>query len=198
MSYGKKFEDALVHASRIHQDQKRKGTEIPYITHLLAVAAIVGENGGTEDEVVAALLHDAIEDTSETRESLTGLFGETVAEIVSGCSDADSFPKPPWLERKQAYIEHVQHASHSVRLVSAADKLHNARSILHDYRLIGEPVWRRFAGGKEGTLWYYRSLVEAFGGPDSGPLIAELSRVVEELDLLAAQSGPRNVSVSGR
>lgn len=191
------FEDALVYASRIHEGQKRKGTEIPYITHLLAVAAIVGENGGTEDEVSAALLHDAIEDTPETRESLAGRFGETVAEIVAGCSDADSFPKPPWLERKKAYIEHVRHATHSVRLVSAADKLHNARAILSDYREMGEDLWSRFNGGKKGTLWYYRSLVEAFGGPESGPLVAELARVVEELELLAAQSGSRDTQASG-
>src|SRR5829696_6570189 len=124
----------------------RKGTNIPYVTHLLAVAAIVGENGGTEDEVIAALLHDAVEDQggAATRDEIRRRFGDSVTTIVEGTSDTDVVPKPPWRERKQSYINHVGEAPRSVRLVSAADKLHNARSILVDLRAEGEAAWRRF------------------------------------------------------
>src|SRR5215203_2149050 len=131
MPYGEKFERALPYASRLHRDQVRKGTSTPYITHLLAVASIVGEHGGTEDEVVAALLHDAPET-----------------------------PKPPWRERKERYLAHLAGASESVRLVSSADKLHNARTVLSDYRLLGDDLWTRFNGKKAGTLWYYRAIVD--------------------------------------
>src|SRR3712207_460221 len=132
--YGEKFEEALTYAARLHRTQMRKGTNVPYVTHLLAVAAIVGENGGTEDEVIAALLHDAVEDQggAATREEIRKRFGDTVATIVDGTSDTDVIPKPPWQERKRNYVAHVSGASKSVRLVSAADKLHNARSILRD------------------------------------------------------------------
>lgn len=196
MSYGEKFDRALLHAASLHRDQKRKGTGTPYVTHLLAVAAIVGENGGTEDEVVAALLHDAIEDTEATKTSLAAHFGEEVAEVVAACSDADTIPKPPWRERKERYIEHVRHASPSVRLVSEADKLHNARAILSDLRILGDGLWGRFTGGKDGTLWYYRSLVEVFREAGSGPLVEELDRVVTEIEALAGYS--ENISGSIR
>lgn len=189
MWYGRKFEDALVYAARVHDGQVRKGTETPYVTHLLAVAAIVGENGGTEDEVVAALLHDAPEDRGGEQRlaDIRARFGDEVAGIVAGCSDTLEVPKPGWDERKKKYVEHVRHATISVRLVSAADKLHNARAILSDYREVGEDIWSRFKGGRDGTLWYYRSLVEAFGEPESGPLVAELDRVVRELERLAGE-----------
>jgi GTP pyrophosphokinase len=185
LSYGEKFDRALLYASDLHRDQKRKGTGIPYVTHLLAVAAIVGENGGAEDEVVAALLHDAIEDTGATEASLATAFGEEVAAVVAACSDAASIRKPPWRERKERYVERVRHAAPSVRLVSAADKLHNARTILADLRVLGDGLWERFTGGKDGTLWYYRSLVEAFRETGSGPLVEELDRVVAEIEALA-------------
>ena len=187
MSYGKKLEEALGYAARVHRDQVRKGSSVPYVTHLLAVAAIVGENGGTEDEVVAALLHDAPEDRggearlAEIRER----FGDEVADIVAGNTDTFEDPKPPWRERKEAYVAHVAHAPRSVRLVSAADKLHNARSVLADLRSLGEDLWPRFNGGKEGTLWYYRALVEAFEAAGSNPIVEELDRVVGELARLA-------------
>jgi GTP pyrophosphokinase len=187
--YGEKLEEALGYAARVHRDQVRKGSSVPYVTHLLAVAAIVGENGGTEEEVIAALLHDAPEDQggearlAEIRER----FGDEVADIVAGNTDTFEDPKPPWRERKEAYVAHVAHAPRSVRLVSAADKLHNARSVLADLRSLGEDLWPRFNGGKEGTLWYYRALVEAFetAGPD--PLVEELDRVVGELERLAGE-----------
>jgi (p)ppGpp synthase/HD superfamily hydrolase len=185
--YGEKFEEALTYAARLHRDQTRKATGIPYVTHLLAVAAIVGENGGTEDEVVAALLHDAPEDQGgETRlAEIRERFGAEVADIVAGNSDTYQEPKPPWRGRKERYVAHVARAPHSVRLVSAADKLHNARSVLADLRCLGEDLWPRFNGGREGTLWYYRALVEAFRSAGSNPVVEELDRVVGELERLA-------------
>lgn len=190
--FGEKFERALLYAARKHGGQVRKGSGVPYVTHLLAVAAIVGENGGTEDEVVAALLHDAPEDRGgrETLEEIRARFGEGVAEIVAGCSDTLQREKPEWWARKRAYVRRVRGASPSVRLVSSADKLHNARSILADYRRLGEGLWGRFTGGREGTLWYYRALVEAYGGPEAGPIVAELDRVVGEVEWLAGVRPP--------
>jgi GTP pyrophosphokinase len=176
-----RFEEALIFATQLHAKQTRKGTTIPYIAHLLAVASIVLENGGNEDEAIAALLHDSIEDQGTTPEDLRLMYGETVATIVVGCTDAFVMPKPPWRARKEAYIAHIRDASPSVLLVSAADKLHNARSILSNYRVLGEPLWKRFNGGKEGTLWYYRSLVDVFRSAGSTPLVEELERVVSEL-----------------
>ena len=187
MTYGKRFEEALIHAAGLHRDQTRKGTDIPYVTHLLAVAAIVGENGGTEDEVVSALLHDALEDTPETKRSLAARYGPSVAEIVADCSDTDVAPKPPWKERKEAYVARAAGLSDSARLVSSADKLHNARSILADLRTEGEVLWDRFAGAKEGTLWYYRALVEAYGVSGPTPVVEELDRVVREIETLAGR-----------
>jgi (p)ppGpp synthase/HD superfamily hydrolase len=188
MPYGEKLEHALLYASRLHRNQVRKGTSTPYITHLLAVASIVGENGGTEDEVVAALLHDAPEDQGgeATLRDIRLRFGDEVAEIVDGCTDTYQDPKPPWHERKERYLAHLANAPDSVRLVSSADKLHNARSVLSDYRLVGEDLWTRFNGRKEGTLWYYRAIVDTL--PDENPIIEELDRVVTELE---ARSGAR-------
>jgi (p)ppGpp synthase/HD superfamily hydrolase len=185
--YGEKFEEALTYAARLHRDQTRKATGIPYVAHLLAVAAIVGEAGGTEDEVVAALLHDAPEDQGgETRlAEIRERFGAEVADIVAGNSDTYQEPKPPWRGRKEMYVAHVARAPHSVRLVSAADKLHNARSVLADLRCLGDDLWPRFNGGREGTLWYYRALVEAFRSAGSNPVVEELDRVVGELERLA-------------
>jgi (p)ppGpp synthase/HD superfamily hydrolase len=192
VSYGEKFERAVVYAARVHGDHYRKGTRVPYVTHLLAVAAIVGENGGTEDEVVAALLHDAPEDRGgEARLGDIRLrFGHAVAEIVAGCTDTYEDPKPPWRERKERHLAHLAGASDPVRLVSAADKLHNARSVLSDYRTVGEHLWTRFTGGREGTLWYYRAVVDRFGA-EHDPVVEELDRVVRELELLAVRNrGP--------
>src|SRR6266705_4170467 len=129
-----RFEEALIFATRLHASQSRKGSAIPYIAHLLAVTALVLENGGNEDEAIAALLHDAIEDQggAATREIIRHRFGDTVVTIVDGCTDAEVIPKPPWRPRKEAYIAQLRDASASVRLVSAADKLHNARTVLAD------------------------------------------------------------------
>ena len=195
MAFSKRFDDALLTAVDLHRGQARKGSDIPYVTHLLAVAAIVGESGGTEDEVIAALLHDAIEDTDVTYRALADRFGKPVADIVRACSDTDVTPKPAWEKRKKDYMAHVVGASESVRLVSAADKLANARSVLADLRVLKEELWARFRGGKDGTLWYYRSLVSVFdiagsspimGTPDrTRPVVEELHRVVGEIEKLA-------------
>ncbi|MDP8951361.1 MAG: HD domain-containing protein [Actinomycetota bacterium] len=190
MSYGEKFEEALLYAARLHQDQTRKGSDTPYINHLLAVAAIVGENGGTEDEMVAALLHDGPEDQGgeERLEDIRSRFGDEVAEIVDGCTDTYEEPKPAWRPRKEAYVARMASTPASVRLVSSADKLHNARSILADLRAVGEDLWDRFTGGKEGTLWYYRALVEAYAEAGANPVVEELDRVVHEIEVLARRT----------
>ncbi len=184
-----RFSQALCYATQLHAQQVRKGSGVPYVAHLLGVASLALEYGATEDEAIAALLHDAIEDQGGvvTREAIRQQFGDTVTAIVEGCTDADTVPKPPWRERKQAYIQHLPTASASVRLVSACDKLHNARSILRDYREQGEALWQRFKGGKEGTLWYYRTLVTTFWQTDPAPVVEELDRVVSELEALVEQ-----------
>ncbi|MBW4548181.1 MAG: HD domain-containing protein [Symplocastrum torsivum CPER-KK1] len=186
MKLSERFTDALTFATQLHVNQTRKGGGVPYISHLLGVASIALEYGANEDEAIAALLHDAIEDQggAATREEIRRCFGDVVTEIVDGCTDSDQTPKPPWLQRKEAYIAHIPTASASVRLVSAADKLHNVWSILKDYRLLGDAVWERFQGGKQGTLWYYRSLVKAFHTAGSTPLVEEFERVVDELERL--------------
>jgi (p)ppGpp synthase/HD superfamily hydrolase len=187
MTLSARFEEALILAVQWHAGQVRKETTIPYIAHLLGVASIVLEQGADEDEAIAALLHDAVEDQGGVIAlgEIRRRFGDRVAEIVAGCTDAWTTPKPPWRERKEAYIAHLRQASASVRLVSAADKLHNARSILADYRASGDALWSRFNGGKEGTLWYYRALVETLQAADPTPLVEELDRVVSEIERLA-------------
>ena len=185
--FSPRFDQALVYAHQLHARQTRKGTTMPYIGHLLAVTSIVIENGGTEDEAIAALLHDAVEDQggAQIREEIRRRFGDNVAAIVDGCTDTDQVPKPPWRARKEDYLAHLSEASPSVLLVSLADKLHNARTIVQDYRAIGAEIWRRFTGGKEGTLWYYRALVDAFRAHGDSPLMEEFDRVVGEMERLA-------------
>jgi (p)ppGpp synthase/HD superfamily hydrolase len=191
MPYGEKFEAALVYAARLHRDQTRKGSGIPYVNHLLAVAAIVGENGGTEEEVISALLHDAPEDHGGRArlEEIRERFGDDVAEIVASCTDTYEDPKPTWQPRKEAYVAHVRTAPASVRLVSAADKLHNARAILADLRVSGDKLWDRFTGGKEGTLWYYRALVDAYTIAGTNAVVDELGEVVRKIESLAGGRG---------
>jgi (p)ppGpp synthase/HD superfamily hydrolase len=182
-----RFTEALVYATQLHAEQARKGSGVPYIAHLLGVASIALEYGASEDEAIAALLHDAIEDQggAATREEIRRRFGDNVTAIVEGCTDADTEPKPPWKQRKEAYIKHIATASSSVLLVSCADKLYNARSILKDYRGLGDLLWERFKGGRDGTLWYYRALLDAFGKTGVTPVIEELKRVVSEIEKLA-------------
>jgi len=188
MVLSERFEEALLFAIRLHAKQIRKGTSVPYVAHLLSVAGIALEYGADEDEAIAALLHDAIEDQggAAIRDEIRQRFGEKVVDIVNGCTDAEVFPKPPWQARKEAYIVHLRDASPSVRLVSAADKVHNIQTILKDYRAIGDTLWGRFKGGKEGTLWYYRALVSTFREGGSTPMIEELDRLVSELETLVS------------
>ncbi len=190
MKLSNRFSSALIFATELHQNQIRTGSGVPYISHLLGVASIALEYGADEDEAIAALLHDAIEDQGgiKTREEIRRRFGDRVTNIVNGCTDSETTPKPPWRERKETYLNHLNKADHSILLVSTADKLYNARSILKDYRLLGEEIWQRFHGKKEGTIWYYQSLVKVLNSSNVTPLIKELilefTQVVEELEKL--------------
>jgi (p)ppGpp synthase/HD superfamily hydrolase len=161
MHLSPKFEEALQYAVVVNAGQLRKGTDILYLSHLLGVASIALENGADEIESIGVLLHDAGEDAGGKGRisDIRMRFGDSVADIVEGCTDAVTIPKPMWRKRKEDYIAHIEVAGPSVRLVSASDKLHNSRSILSDLRVHGEDLWSRFTAGKDGTLWYYRSLV---------------------------------------
>lgn len=185
-----RFPRALAVADELHAGQTRKGTDIPYVSHVLGTCAIALEFGADEDEAIAALLHDAIEDTEppERGREEVAAFGERVLAMVEACTDTDVRPKPPWLERKRRYVEHLKTADRSVLLVSASDKLHNARSIVTDLHRVGPAVFDRFTGGRDGTLWYYRALCDAFrGNPAHDPaLVDELERVVSEMERLAS------------
>ena len=185
-----RFDEALVYARRLHAGQQRKGTEIPYVSHLLGVASLVLEAGGDEDEAIAALLHDAVEDQGgePTLGEIRQRFGPRVADIVAGCTDAWEEPKPPWRERKEAYIEHLEEASPSVLLVSCADKLHNVRSIIADHLEIGDAVWERFSADPDDIIWYYQTLADRFEDLASDPrtrrLLALLDSELAELEAL--------------
>jgi (p)ppGpp synthase/HD superfamily hydrolase len=184
-----RFGTALTWATELHREQPRKGTTIPYVSHLLAVVSLALEHGADEEEAIAALLHDAIEDRKATRREIDRRYGARVAGIVVACSDTDQAEKPAWRERKEAYLAHLADAPASALLVSACDKLHNARAILADYREIGDALWNRFNASREATLWYYRELVSVFTrrrDERTGRLVAELGRVVDELDALIA------------
>ena len=181
-----RFGDALRWAAELHGDQMRKGTTIPYVSHLLAVTALVLEHGADEDEAIAALLHDAVEDQggASTLAEIRRRFGDRVAEIVAAVSDTDMVPKPPWRERKEGYLHHLAEptTTTSALLVAAADKLHNARSILADLEVQGDQLWSRFNAGPDDQLWYYRSLVDILSRRLPGPLTDELANVVGELE----------------
>lgn len=184
-----RFIEALGYAARLHAKQNRKRTERPCVGHLLSVTAIVMEYGGDEEMAIAALLHDAVEDQGglpRLRE-IRKKFGTRVARIVDGCTDSYTEPKPPWRERKVAYIERVASEVDDVRIVSAADKLSNVRETIHDLRLHKDAVFEKFQGRKEGTLWYYRALVDVFRKAGPNALIDELHRAVMELESLARQ-----------
>jgi len=180
----RRFEQALLFATRKHAGQSRKGTVVPYVAHLLSVAGLVLEAGGDEDLAIAALLHDVVEDCggAPMLKEIRRRFGKRVAHVVGGCTDTDLDPKPPWRQRKEDYIAHLRTADADTRLVSAADKLHNVRSIVAIYREIGDRIWERFRGKRDGTLWYYRTLLDEFQRKKSSPLIRELERAVIELE----------------
>ncbi len=182
-----RFSEALRFAEAAHRAQRRKGTDIPYVAHLLAVAGLVLENGGDEDQAIAGLLHDAVEDQggAAMAEAIRARFGDRVAGIVLACTDADTLPKPPWRARKEAYLRALATKREDALIVVAADKVHNATAILEDHRALGEAIWSRFNGGREGTLWYYRSLAEALAARLPGPLSARLARIVADLEAAA-------------
>jgi (p)ppGpp synthase/HD superfamily hydrolase len=191
---GDSFDRALLLATDHHRRQLRKGTQIPYVSHLLAVASLVLEMGGSETEAIGALLHDAVEDGGgpPMLERIRDEFGEDAARIVAANSDSDAEPKPPWLRRKQDYIAAIAHKQPDELRVSLADKLHNARAILLDYRTHGDALWSRFKSGEGASIrWYYRSLYEAFAarrdalGERAVPVLEELGRTVAEIDRLA-------------
>jgi hypothetical protein len=185
---GERFERALQFAAMTHRAQVRKGSDIPYVGHLLGVCSLVIEDGGSEDEAIAALLHDAAEDQGGERMlgEIRERFGIQVADIVAACSDTFETPKPPWRERKQAYIEHLDGEPEPVLRVSLADKLFNARAILRDYLTVGEELWDRFRSGRDGQLWYYRQLSDRFNVLLPGRMAVELTEVVDELERMAA------------
>lgn len=180
-----RFDQALVWASELHREQWRKGGKVPYIAHLLAVTALVLEGGGDEDEAIAALLHDAVEDQGgpPTRAAIEERFGPRVAAIVEGCTDTDQIPKPPWRGRKSAFLRRLASADASVQLVVTADKIHNTTSTLHDLRAEGPAVWDRFRG-RENALWYYNAVLETLVLSGSNPLVRRLEMVLSELETL--------------
>jgi (p)ppGpp synthase/HD superfamily hydrolase len=182
-----RYARALAYAHEAHDGHHRKGTTIPYLSHLLAVSALVMEHGGDEDEAIAGLLHDAVEDRGGAKRlaDIRQQFGDRVAGIVDGCTDTDQTPKPPWQERKEEHLGHVIDMT-SVQLVFCCDKLHNARSIVADLRVSGAETWHKFKGGRDGTLWYYQTIAREFRGCKvPAPLIDELGRVVAMMVELA-------------
>jgi (p)ppGpp synthase/HD superfamily hydrolase len=188
MGLSPRFSEALCYVAKLHGEQRRKVSGEPYISHLLAVAAIVMEYGGSEDEAIAALLHDAVEDQGgeATLAEIRRRFGDAIAEIVMGCTDTAESPKPPWRQRKESYIARLRDASASIRLVVAADKLHNIRSLLREYRRCGESLWTSFHGGQAGTLWYYNAVTEVLKQAAITPIVEELDRALEELEVVAS------------
>jgi GTP pyrophosphokinase len=186
---GPRFRKAFLFAADKHRGQTRKASKIPYIAHLIGVASLVLEAGGDEDLAIAALLHDVVEDCggAPMLKEVRRRFGSRVAKVVDGCTDADTYPKPPWRERKEKYIRRLKKEDADTRLVSAADKLNNVRSILSDYRAIGESVWSRFNGGREGTIWYYRTLRDVFLQHKPNRITRDFDLAVQELESLAAK-----------
>lgn len=187
-----RFVSALQFAHDVHRSQIRKDTTIPYVSHLLSVAGLVLESGGDEDLAIAGLLHDAVEDAEEISgeemsDRIRSKFGDRVANIVDGCSDAKSSPggsKPPWKSRKKAYIKHLSSASDDVLRVSIADKVHNARSIATDQDRFGAVVWTRFTSTSEESRWYYTSLRDIYKERISD------SYLIKELDIAIARIWP--------
>src|SRR3954471_19969104 len=176
----RRFDDAFVYAHEVHGTHTRKGTGAPYVGHLMGVASIVIDDGGGEDEAIAALLHDAPEDRGgrDRLEDIRRRFRGAAAEIVGDCTDSWTMPKAPWADRKRQYAEHARTLPPSSLRVSAADKVHNAYAILRDLRNVGEKAWERFNAGPDDILAYYQSLVRAYREAGGGRLVDELDRIV--------------------
>lgn len=184
MIFSERFDQALLLANDLHRTHMRKGGGIPYMSHLMSVAALVMEDGGSEDEVIAALLHDAVEDQggAETLAKIRTQFGDEVAEIVDACSDTDVEPKPPWRARKEAHIAHLKDASDAVHRVILADKLHNTRTMLVDLSVEGDAMWQKFTTGREGTMWYVRSVYAVLAERRTGGLVDEFRRTIDAVE----------------
>jgi (p)ppGpp synthase/HD superfamily hydrolase len=180
----RRFDEAFVYAHQVHADHMRKGNGVPYIGHLMGVASIVIDDGGTEDEAIAALLHDAPEDCGGRArlDDIRGRFGETVAAIIEDCTDSWTTPKAPWAERKKQYVEHARTLAASSLRVSAADKVHNGYAILRDLRNVGDKVWERFNASADDILAYYQSLVRSYREAGGGRLVDELDRIVRAIE----------------
>lgn len=165
----KKYYEALSFAANLHDGQTRKGSGIPYLTHLMTVSSYVFEFGGSVDQAIAGLLHDAIEDQGDKTnlQEIEKLFGDEVSRIVKACTDTESIPKPPWKERKAAYLNQLKNKDHVLKLVIACDKLHNAQCIVRDVTLYGDEVWRRFGAKPPEILWYYEGITEGLNDLDS-------------------------------
>lgn len=183
------YDRAFLLATNAHRCQVRKGTTIPYLAHLMTVSAIVIEHGGDEAQAIAALLHDIVEDQggAPMLAHLRREFGDDVAELVDACTDTDVQPKPPWRERKEAYVRHLAGVPERALLVSMADKLHNARAIVRDHKVLGPAVWARFSCTAEETKWYYDQLVAAYRAREvNSPLLDELAATVSAMQQLAS------------
>jgi (p)ppGpp synthase/HD superfamily hydrolase len=183
-SLSSRFDEAFRYAHEAHASQTRQGTPVPYLGHLMGVASIVLDDGGSEDEAIAALLHDAAEDAGgrERLDDIRQRFGPRVAAIVEDCTDSWATPKEPWAERKQTYVEHARTLGPSSLRVSAADKVHNTYAILRDLRNVGEDVWTRFSASPDDVLAYYQGLVRAYREAGGSRLVDELDRIVRGIE----------------
>lgn len=178
-----RFDDALVFAANLHRDQARKGTTIPYLSHLLGVAGLVLEAGGTEEQAIAGLLHDALEDQGHrtSYDEIAERFGDEVARIVRECSDTEVVPKPPWRARKESYITHLATLDEAVWRVSLADKLHNLRTLVVDIEAHGLAYLDAFSAGPVEQVWYFESLAAVFSKNLPGAHATEMAATVERL-----------------
>ncbi len=189
--YSERLDDALAFAATTFRHVTRKDGGTPYLWHLLAVASMVGEAGGDEDQVIAGVLHDYLEDIDGGSSAiLVSRYGRRVASLVEILSDATTRPKPPWRERKERHIARLRSAPPEAKLIAVCDKLHNARATLRDLRALGPVVWDRFSAPRDETLWYYRSMAEALATGFPHPLVDELQSLVRDLHAAAGVSMP--------
>lgn len=189
--YGERVADALAFAAEAFAARSRKGTTIPYLTHLLQVMVTVGENGGDEEQMIAAVLHDYLEDIRDaTRDELEARYGARVATYVEKLNNSTTHPKPPWEARKRAYIAMLREEAPDLKLISVADKLHNATSIVRDFERHGESVFARFSASRDQTLWYYRAVVDALATGFDHPVVDELRATVARMHALASVPYP--------
>lgn len=192
MDWARDLAEVFAFAAELHANQTRKGRPTPYISHLMAVASLVADHGGTSEQVAAALLHDAVEDQGgqSTLDEIARRFGAEVARYVDACTDAHTQPKPPWRGRKEKHVATVCDASPAVKLIVTADKLHNALCITRDLEQDGAALWNRFKGGREGTLWYYRAMRDALGEGWEHPILDEFDSALERLEKAAKATAP--------